>query len=82
MNIKEYKQAVIERQRIITLNRQRNIARLQGKSNLPNLEVPVLPSKPKVKIAYDKQGNYLGRILENMEIQSEWVIKEEDDIRA
>ena len=78
----EYRQAVLDRQKIITINRQRNIARLQGKSNEPNLFVPNKPECPKVKIAYDKQGLYLGRISEDTEIQDNWIIKEEDDIRA
>ena len=78
----EYRQAVIDRQKIITINRQRNIARLQGKSNESNLIVPVLPVKPTVQIAYDKEGNYIGRITENTEIQAGWIVKEEPDIRA
>jgi len=55
---------------------------LQGKSNLPNLIVPNKPLKPKVKIAYDRQGNYLGRISDDTEIQANWIIKEADDVRV
>ena len=57
------------RQKAISTNRSNRMKRL------PPVSVPSLSNYPAIPIAYDSNGNYIGRVTDVTIIQSDWVIK-------
>lgn len=74
MTKNEYNEACANRSRIISLNRSN---RMMGKPSLP---VPAKPALPMAKLAYDADGNYMGRILEGHDTPAGCTIKLEPAI--
>jgi hypothetical protein len=71
MNYTEYANYMTERAKVISLNRSRRMVRPQ----LEPLPVPPKINPPLVRIAYDKNGDYIGRLSDNDIVQRGWNIK-------
>lgn len=59
MTLTEYERAEADRRDIISRNRSRRMLKVP----LSPLPVPPRPDRPVVPIAYDRDGNYSGRLV-------------------
>lgn len=75
--LEEYNKLRTDRQNIISENRAR---RLRGGERKPPIPVPPEPKKPLVPIAYDKEGNYLGRLQSEDEAPKGSEIRWEEEL--
>ena len=70
----EYQRLVAERNAIISENRSRRMRR----NKLPPLPVPPKPARPQVPVAYDADGEYVGRLNSPDECPPDCTIRWED----
>lgn len=72
MMYKEYSAALALRANAVSVNRSRRM------QSLPTQPLPLKPTRPKCRIAYTKDGDYIGRLAEGDEVPVNAIIKLED----